>query len=215
MKHKRHFNKGFTAIHSLLILVVVGVIGYAGWYVWDNRENDREIPSVGEQEINSGWNTTVESGQKRFSIIFPDGWGEILKPLDSDWFLINGDKQPTIEIGKPVKITELEGYGGDSLTLFSVLVYDNFAKPRGTAEDYTLTNGKDNPIEGKKYVYIHDKDSLEGIGYQRFKGDRDYEYIFPLGGGEELRISYSVYGADPRNSLKTVEAIIETIRLKN
>ena len=166
-----------------------------------------------EQQFNNGFNTAAESGKGAFTIIFPDGFSPLQKPLDSDSFYLMGTQQPEIKVGEKVVINELESFGTDAPSLFSVLVHDNFSDPRGTAEDYTLVNGKQNPIAGKKYVYSYEQDEAVGIGYQRFKGDRDYEYIFPLKDGKQLRVFYSVYGVDPRNNLETVQAIIDTIRL--
>jgi len=165
-------------------------------------------------EFNNGYNTTVTSGQGAFEITFPDGFGEVIKPLDSDAFYLMGMQQPEIKQGGAIAIKEMEGFGTDAASLFAVLVHDNFAEPVGAVEDYTLINGKENPIKGKKYVKIYEQDEEYGIGYQRYKGDRDYEYVFPLGSGKELRVFYHVYGVDPRNNTETIEAIIDTIRLK-
>lgn len=156
-----------------------------------------------------GWSQPVTSGKGGFSVAFPSNWGKILKPLDADWFLIPGQNQPAGNL----EIQAQDSFGSDGGTVFSVHLGNNFADPAGNPEDYTLTNGKENPIKGKKYTKIYEKDEKVGIGIQRFKGDRDYEYAFKLDDNRELRVFYAVYGSDPSNKLVTVEAIVESIRL--
>lgn len=150
----------------------------------------------------------VVSGQGKFTVIFPDDWVGILKVKDSDWFIIPGMDQPKGQPGKA--ITEIDSYGSDSPVVFSLLAYNNFAEPEGEAEDFYM--GKE--LKGKKYTKVYEKDQLVGIGYQRFRGDRDYEYVFDIGDGYELRASYSVYGSDPRNLSEDVDLLVQSIRLK-
>jgi hypothetical protein len=246
----RHINqKGFGAIQLVLVVVLIGLIGGAGYYVYraqDKKEqadsskksitNFDECVAAGnpvmesypEQcaadgqtftndvgEVNNGFNTTATSGLGAFEVIFPDGMGEIIKPMDSDSFFVMGMTQPDFKVGGETTIKELESFGTDAPSLFNIVVGENFAEPRGTVEEYTLVNGKENSIVGKRYIYIYEADTEEyGIGYQRYKGDRDYEYIFPLGNGKQLRVYYSVWGTDPRNNSVTIEDIIATIRIK-
>jgi hypothetical protein len=167
-----------------------------------------------DNQHNNGFNTTVASGLNAFEVTFPDGMGDIVKPLDSDSFYVMGTHQPDFKVGGSTTIKESESFGTDAPSLFSIIVHDSFSDPQGIEENYTLVNGKENPIQGKKYVKIYESDELVGIGYQRFKGDRDYEYVFPLPNGKQLRVFYSVYGVDPSNNLTTIESIIETIKIK-
>jgi hypothetical protein len=241
--------RGFGAIQLVLLLVLAGLIGGSGYYVYraqnqkpaasDTKKTiasfaecvaagnpvmesfpeqcaaDGQTFTNDEQEVNNGFNTTATSGLGAFEVIFPDGMGEIIKPLDSDSFYVMGMEQPEFTIGGKTILKELESFGTDAPSLFNIVVHDSFGDPRGAVEEYTLLNGKENSIQGKKYVYIYEEDTDEyGIGYQRFKGDRDYEYIFPLPSGKQLRVYYSVWGNDPRNNSETIEAIIDTIRLK-
>lgn len=168
-----------------------------------------------QQTVSDGSKTTVVSGKGAFEVTFPDGMGDIIKPMDSDSFYVMGMEQPEFDAGGKTTIKELENFGTDAPSLFSIIIHDNFAEPRGIVEDYTLVNGKENSIVGKKYTYIYEADTDEyGIGYQRYKGDRDYEYIFKLANGKQLRVYYSVWGVDPSNNSVTIESIIDSIRLK-
>lgn len=164
---------------------------------------------VNDTQAMIAYSELIASGRGGFQIRFPEDWGEVLKVLDSDWFLIPGQQQPSGSL----TINEIASFGSDGSTVFSALVHDSFADPKGEAEPYTLVNAKAHPVEGQKYTLIYEADQTVGIGVQRFKGDRDYEYRFPLADGKELRVWYSVYGSDLRNNVATVEAIIDSIVL--
>lgn len=172
---------------------------HANGQTWSNP--DQSI----QPDVQAG---EVVSGQGRFTITFPSDWAGILKVKDSDWFLISGMEQPKGQPGNA--ITEVDSYGSDSPLVFSALIHDNFAEPEGEVEDFYI--GKE--LRGKKYTKVYESDQLVGIGYQRFRGDRDYEYAFDLGDGNELRVFYSVYGSDPRNLSEDVDRLVEGIRLK-
>lgn len=219
---KKIHQSGFSAVFIVSTVIVLAGIGGAGYYVIqknntkpsDQKTEQRDQPLANEEQAiqDDGWSEPINSGKKGFSITFPDNWGKIIKVLDSDWFLIPGQEQPE---GKLI-IEPIDSYGSDSSSVFSVLLGQdkNFAPPEGSAEDFILVNGKESSIEGKKYTKTYERDEKVGIGIQRFKGDRDYEYVFKLNDGRELRVFYSVYGSDPSNKLVTVEAIIDSIRLK-
>jgi hypothetical protein len=249
----RHINqKGFGAIQLILVVVLIGLIGGTGYYVYraqDKKEqsdssqktitNFDECVAAGnpvmesypeqcaadgqtfvneEQQFDNGWNTEATSGLGKFSLVFPDGFGEVIKPLDSDSFYLMGLNQPALEQGGKTTINEQDFFGTDAPSLFTVTVLENsnYDTPLGTVSDYTLVNGKENPIKGKKYSYIYEADEpeAEGIGQRRYKNDRNYIYIFPISDSKVLSVSYAVYSQDPRNNIETIEAIIDTIRLK-
>lgn len=39
---KKINNRGFSAVEILLIVVVVGVLGFAGWWVWNRNDNQQQ-----------------------------------------------------------------------------------------------------------------------------------------------------------------------------
>jgi hypothetical protein len=170
-----------------------------------------------KQADNDAWSTTATSGNGAFEITLPDGFGEVIKPLDSDSFYLMGTDQPEIKAGGPIEIKELDSFGTDAPVLFAAVILDgDYDRPQGRISDYTLVNGKENSIAGKKYTLIYGEDEPEGegIGQRRLEDDRDYTYLFNLPNGKTLLISYHVYATDPGNMVETIEAIIDTIRLK-
>lgn len=209
------------------VFCLIGVVILASAIVWMNfrvedlskkvERNDQATTSDGKSTVsdqtNTGWNTTLKSGKQGFEMTVPDGWGPLMRDTTSDFFVMVGKAQPNVVKGNKVVVTDIQGYGTDSLSLFTVMLSDTeFAPPQGTSETFTIGKA-DEELVGKKYTYIYPKDDIIGIGHQRFQGDRDYEYVFPAK-GKELHVYYNVYGSDPRNLSDTVDEIVRTIRLQ-
>ncbi len=78
--------KGFTLVEGLLIVFVVAIMGFGGWYFWNNNqdENTEQVATteleVQEQLENnqkpSDEAATVEISQTRYKISLPEGWEE-------------------------------------------------------------------------------------------------------------------------------------------
>lgn len=205
-------------IIGLIILNIVA-LSTALWLglkdAGNRADTTRQTPETSEQQedIMESTNTVTESGLGTFSVIFPDGWSDIIRDTESDFFWIGGESQPEIQLGKKPEFKEVKGFGTDSISVFSIHVGDNFSDARGSASDFTV--GKDE-LKGKKYVYEYPADTEEyGMGYLRLKGDRDYTYVFDIGDGKQLQVWYHVFGVDPRNNVATVDSIVDSIRLKN
>lgn len=172
------------------------------------------IQDVGDEKL-STYNTRVTSGLKGFSIIFPDGWKDIIKDNSRDFFIINGEKQPVVTQGQAPVINSMDGFGSDGPTVFGVYIEQVSETPRGTATEFIVGKAEDE-LRGTKYTYIYETDDTVGaefIGGGRLKGDRDYMYVFKLKDGKELRAWYTVYASDPTNNVATVEDVLRTITL--
>lgn len=169
---------------------------------------------VNERQAAGGLYHTEESGKKAFSMTIPDGW-TVVKPLDQDSFYVMGMKQPEIKPGTDPQIDETESFGTDSPSVFSVVKFnDGFddVYTQGTAKEFNVGKAED-MLKGKKYTYIIEKDEIQGIGTERFKGDRDYTYVLETPDGGVIVASYSVYGSDPKNLVETIDKVIQSIQV--
>lgn len=45
--------KGFSTVEALLLIVIVGIIGFAGWYVWHTRANSKSVNHSSSQTSNT------------------------------------------------------------------------------------------------------------------------------------------------------------------
>lgn len=159
-------------------------------------------------QVPPGWSRRYTSADNAFTVAFPDGW-QVVRVTDSGAFHISGKTQPTVTLGTPAVVTDIENYGTDSPGVLSIVVSDNFAPAEGAPTDIAI--GKDDQRTGKKYRFEYTEETLVGIGIPRLKGDLDYTYVFPLEDGKELRVFYSVYGSDPRNQVETIDQLVEQL----
>ncbi|HSX33123.1 MAG TPA: prepilin-type N-terminal cleavage/methylation domain-containing protein [Candidatus Saccharimonadales bacterium] len=85
---------GFTIIETLVVLIVVGLLALAGWYVWHGKNS----PAAGSSSANSKSSTTsakavIPEGYQlygdpthSFSIAYPKIWGDMSTPnTNSDY----------------------------------------------------------------------------------------------------------------------------------
>ena len=66
--------KGFSVVEMLIVLVVVGLIGVAGWFVFERQNNKTETATQQTQQ-NSAKDTPKTTEQEEQSqLVIPDGW---------------------------------------------------------------------------------------------------------------------------------------------
>jgi hypothetical protein len=85
VKKIRHNSKGFGALELVIILVVVGLLGFGGWYVWNSKKSadkpsSATQPTGSDQESTAteetpaaGWKT-YSNASPAFSFQYPDDW---------------------------------------------------------------------------------------------------------------------------------------------
>jgi hypothetical protein len=218
---KQKTQAGFAHVGLIfLVILILGVVGGTGYYVY-HKNHDKKTDSAQQQPSDSddknattsdGWSQPVASGKNAYTVSFPNGWN-VLRDDASDSFMVSGEAQPTANSDQAAKITTTT-FGGDGAFIFFAGVQDKSEAPQGIAKDFTLVNGKDHPIKGKKYVYEYEVDTPTSFtSEERIKGDRDYTYVFNVGNGKELIVMYSVYASDPRNLIGTIDALVNTIKL--
>lgn len=216
--------KGFSTLETILALVLVLVIAGVGLYIFNTQKTADQSRFSGNKQApvpgaHDGDKSTIKdeaeswervtSAQNAFTVRIPDGWGEVLRPADTDWLLIRGQKQPVYIEGNPVKVTDLPGYGTDGPHVLTVMIHDNFAESEGVSSDFVAGT-----LKGKKYVLEYTQDTEPGIG-QRYKGDKQYQYRFPLDGKKQLVVTYQVYAdIDNKDQSSIVDQVVKSIRLQ-
>jgi cytoskeletal protein RodZ len=56
--HKNH--KGFTSLEALLFLVIIGIVSFAGWYIWQAKNNVTETASTTPTHKSPGAKSTTQ-----------------------------------------------------------------------------------------------------------------------------------------------------------
>lgn len=223
---------GFSPIELLLALIIFGMIGGAGWYVYSSQkaaqksldnssnasttvktekkekttpEEKKEITPKVDEEAQK-WQL-VTSGQKAYSVRIPDGW-KLLTDKSDNW-LISSENQKEIayQPGVPVVITETDGYGSDGPKRFSIRAFGpavNVSAPQGKAEAFSSVDG----ISGERYYIEYGEPQGEGIG--PVKGQKAYTYVFK-GKNFEYRVHYTVLPGD-EDRLELIERVVRTLQ---
>ncbi len=69
---KKLSQNGFTAVEGLLILVIVGIIGGVGWFVWNNRSAG--VKPAADKSSQSIKAVSAKDTTKTFSYSYPSSW---------------------------------------------------------------------------------------------------------------------------------------------
>lgn len=221
----RNNEKGFSALEALLVILVVVLIGGAGWYVWQSRA-DNNAPTNDTGSTNAyptentpktdpyeGWETYTLK-YERFSFKYPKSYA-----IDDESSTANPDVKPghdrlklTKDNGFVIFIeTGLDGIGGGcqtcklalskEITLFDEPAYLNFrAEENGQVGSVIVASDKTNLFGG----------GIEGKNV-RLTGERGGT-VLPLG----ISMHYENNGAIVEESLTKIsnsEDIAEAIKI--
>jgi type II secretory pathway pseudopilin PulG len=213
--------RGFTAVEAILLLVVVGLIGGTGWYVWTQRtgkaqgnqpssntqtsEQTNNQQSTKAADETASW--TLFTSSKGWQLRIPDGW-ELYTDMNSE-SLTSYASTLVYQKGVPGKVTKTEG-GRDGTFVFSVTQPED-GKPVTPLAYLNLTNVSDfkvKNITGKKYYGT----LLEDANMDGNKGDTNYWYEFTANG---KTVIFRHYQASGKTSVVDVlEKAISTFQFK-
>lgn len=202
--------KGFSAVEGLLILVITGVIGGVGYYVYNNQntdvtENDSAVETKqakGVEESEFSFITKLTSLNEKFSLNVPDGW-IFTNDTEIDYAYAT---DMTFEKGAPARINDEFGHRGGGFTTTSFVIQfskdslDSYYSEFEEDGVLKLNSGK----EAKRYSQVVDDDEL-GIP----EGSKFYGYEIDYDGGAII-INYLVNPTDTDNRA-LVEASLKTL----
>jgi cytoskeletal protein RodZ len=81
---------GFSAIEAVLILVIVGMLGFTGWYVWHAKQtadktlsaDNSNVPSFSKKQASTAHTTTSQSNASSSNYLIIKEWGVKLSVND-------------------------------------------------------------------------------------------------------------------------------------
>jgi hypothetical protein len=157
--------KGFSAVEGLLIFVVVGLIGFVGWYVWHSKNSTKNssttssttstqpttkdtTPKKEEFKLPEGY-ISYKSSSPGFSMAYPKDWGDLAAPTDSNLGYTAATKYID---NKTIGDSWLQGYFGYSLSdkstfKISTKKYGATVAPTKSGSGYTWKVVEVNPAD--------------------------------------------------------------------
>lgn len=209
---RTHSNqKGFSVIEGFLIVVVVGLIGFVGWYVWHSKQAVDEslsntgkssTPAVTKDDPTASWKLFTAKDDV-YSFRVADGWKLNYDGVATLYGNVSADLA-----GKPATITTVQG-GRDGRVPFLVY-YDENLKTQFTG--YTAAgSAQSKDVEGSKYTLVTGETGSAGQA-DTPKGTKYYAYYF-VKNGHGLYFNYSVTPTET-DLVTTVEQMIKTATFK-
>ena len=213
---------GFSAVEAILILVVVGIIGFTGWFVYKSQSDTSKTLNTAGNSTASTTNkkspatstaptdeiatwTPYTSANSTFTFRIPDGW-KLTAQTDADLVYGVGDNI-VYKAGTPATVTKTTG-GRDGLYGFFIAFDSSVQTSQRTFTGYTKVGDfKTNTgLTGTEYTFDYTSTG-EGIGPDA--GTKEYAYYFTKNNMGILAQYDLVPGAS--NQLSTVEKAIKTI----
>lgn len=219
--------KGFSAIVSLLIVVIIGIVGGVGWFLYGQKGPkviNKASPSqtspvatpvkntdaVEKKDETTTKGTLLTSRNSAFKMKIPDGWN-VTNDTDQDYALAIGLPNMTYNKGRAATIENKVGHRGGGLTTSSFVMQSGNKKE---LESYfasskkigTITTVKS--VEGAKFLFAssgqNDPDALP-------VGAKSYGYQF-VSGDKVVVVNYIILAADP-DQTSVVEQALKTLEL--
>ena len=190
--------QGFSALHVLLVIIILGIVGGTGYYVWQSTSNANDLLSTSDS-TNTNANTKeaakdcdidgsmkakmVSSPKQEISFCAPYGWnmfGMDAGDGTGGVILANSEGIKYNAAGSEPVLKFIEG-GGDSLYPFSVMYGpakdSNTLDTTGYAFVETIKTNKGGEV--RKYSHLTGKDDVVGSGIDyRDEGTMQYLYTF-------------------------------------
>lgn len=193
--------EGFSAIEGLLILVIIGIIGGVGWYVWEQNKVEN-VP----KEINSNavveTNETTEYTNKElgFSFTYPKKLGQLTLSEESNkrrhLFFEGSTRRDIFTIDLNQRSIELlEGDAGHTNTYGYELINGNYRwkdvfpfSNDATAQEQLTISKADILAETDSYIlvqYVNLDDQYSLIGARKLANHTLYDAILISAGNEK------------------------------
>lgn len=187
--------KGFSVVEILIVIVVVGLLGGAGWYVWKSKDKNqtpittnntvqKTEPEIYKRSttVPSDWKT-YSNQQYKISMSYPQNW--TIRAEDND-----GELSGWIYVDNGVNSQGMPWYGfytqskslDEAIAEQKRIVNDNQSAESGIK--FTITNEKAYIIDGHKAVRI-DTTSDDGTAPDSYNtkfyiNANDKVYVFDL-----------------------------------
>lgn len=219
---KKLAQKGFTVVEGLLIVVILGIIGGVGYYVYSQTKNNDNLAQKSDSGAAESGGTKSDTPKdetadwllyeppgKEFSTKLADGWA--LTTYNNVPYLYNFTNQLAIVPGQKATVTDVQG-GRDFATAFGIGYITNEQMAESSPQRGTKSASL-KAADGKEVeVYHFTQDNQDPMLDVPYKG-QEYTYLV-RGSKGMVRIVYS-FGPNDTDYHKEVEKILPTIKVNN
>lgn len=221
---------GLAVIETVLILVVIGIIGFTGWYVWQSKQKSDEMLTPNQSSSQSSGKSkaaTNDNGAKQtaseqsdswllftsakneFSIRVPDGW-KLEQYEDSPSLYTFSNDNLQIIPGQKAVITRVSAGKDGNGEGFGVSFVQSLAEmgiPAGVKSSFQTDQG----YEVAVYRNVVSPGSSEGAGGLP-DGGVSYTYLITKSATKNIYAWYG-YSTGQTDHHVSVEAALKTLKL--
>ena len=213
--------KGFGIVQTLLLVIIIGLIGGTGYYVYNaQKDTNKSLDNANQtleqlskknssdevKDAQEQW-TEFNFNQQDVSFRIPDGW-RLIHNTESD--ILYGDSENIVYQEGQRAVIETTTAGRDGVFGFGASVYED-ASLRGDIPgqqdlgDIELADG----LTATRYL-IEYADEPEGIGPP--SGSKEYIYIIKLNDTLTMDVSHTVL-PDQQDQRDRIEQALRTIKV--
>jgi len=224
---KRVFNqKGFAVVETLLILVIIGMAGGVGYYVWHAKQASTQMLTKTTQDVKPapGADKYCYLANKdighitghifhgpygKYSICIPDAWvlGVVDGATKNGSAVVSSYNDMFYNSGKPVVVHPVGGSDGGST--FAVFYNNNYiSDPTTTPGTSKVGAVKAANVQGSEYVTAPAVDGLNGDSLGA--GSKTYTIAFAKGKAS-IVVSYTKVPSDVLDHSAEVVAISQSL----
>lgn len=156
---RKNFQKGFAALETILIIIILAIIGFTGWYVWHSSEQAKDTYSSASHTAQSHSATTEKTTQKYLTI---KQW-DVKVPLSSgiaDAYYLYKSGNDTAYLSKA--IYEGTNCAADQTTLGAIVRFT--ADQKDSLNDGTMLSEHTDAVKigDYYYFYMHPQAACDG-----------------------------------------------------
>ncbi|HVX24525.1 MAG TPA: hypothetical protein VG992_04265 [Candidatus Saccharimonadales bacterium] len=218
-------SKGFSAVESLLVLIIILLISFIGYYVWHTNQTVDKVnkqavselhPTVTKRPACSGSNyqgVTYAAPHNWYSFCVPNGWKVYYNNGQTGSSVIS---EPADMIYRAKVKPFIAATGGkDGAFPFGVFYNDNDSdgNSSGRLAGYTATGTvQAQGVTGTAYYHLTGVNDSVGAGLADLTpGTKQYVYDFHKGKAD-LGIQYLIEPGD-KDQTALIQALVQTVKM--
>jgi hypothetical protein len=217
---------GVSAVEGLLMLIIIAILGFTGWYVWHSNQQTNKIQAETTQSIvtpklstgaactdtaNTYKGNVYTETYAAYSFCIPDGWKLYWDGDKTDSSLLGSAADLTYKAGTKPFVGKAGGKEGPfPFSIFYNAKVDSSAEAR----DSSWMNGgtiKTQGISGILYTRTETADETNGLGGVP-KGTLQYDFAFQKG-ASSLVLEYNIFPGD-KNQTALIKNVVSTLNFQ-